>query len=98
MADNAVKALIGDILSEIIEEARDGGGKKTSVGLMAYGSELGQEELCKGARLAQQNDPSVKVYASARNSKATKISTGSRPRLTSTKSRTRWSRLSTKAL
>ena len=54
MADNAVKALIGDILNEIIEEARDGGGKKTSVGLMAYGSELGQEELCKGARLAQQ--------------------------------------------
>ena len=47
MADNAVKALIGDILNEIIEEARDGGGKKTSVGLMAYGSELGQEELCK---------------------------------------------------
>ena len=62
MADNAVKALIGDILNEIIEEARDGGGKKTSVGLMAYGSELGQEELCKGARLAQQNDPSVKVF------------------------------------
>ena len=32
MADNAVKALIGDILNEIIEEARDGGGKDLSAG------------------------------------------------------------------
>lgn len=63
MTDNAsVKALIGDILGEIIEEAREGGGKKTKVGLMAYGSELGQEELCLGARLAMQNDPGVKVF------------------------------------
>ncbi|MDO5115026.1 MAG: glycine/sarcosine/betaine reductase complex component C subunit alpha [Synergistaceae bacterium] len=63
MTDNAsVKALIGEILGEIIDEARDGGGKKTKVGLMAYGSELGQEELCRGARLAMQNDPSVKVF------------------------------------
>ena len=63
MTDNAsVKALIGDILGEIIEEAKEGGGKKTKVGLMAYGSELGQEELCRGARLAMQNDPSVKVF------------------------------------
>ncbi|MDO4988810.1 MAG: glycine/sarcosine/betaine reductase complex component C subunit alpha [Synergistes sp.] len=55
-----VKALIGEILGEIIEEAKDGG-KKTTVGLMAYGSELGQEELCRGARLAMQNNPLVKV-------------------------------------
>ncbi len=62
MADNAsVKALIGDILNEIIEEVREGGGKKTRVGLMSYGSELGQEELCLGARIAQQNDASLKV-------------------------------------
>lgn len=53
MTDNAsVKALIGDILGEIIEEAKEGGGKKTKVGLMAYGSELGQEELCR-ARASQ---------------------------------------------
>ncbi len=63
MTDNAsVKALIGDILGEIIEEAREGGGKKTKVGLMAYGSELGQEELCRGARLALPSDPGVKVF------------------------------------
>lgn len=61
MADNDVKALIGQILGEIIEEAKEGGGKKTKVGLMAYGSELGQAELCRGARLAMQNDPAIKV-------------------------------------
>ncbi|MEG1603212.1 MAG: glycine/sarcosine/betaine reductase complex component C subunit alpha [Cloacibacillus sp.] len=62
MADNDVKALIGQILGEIIEEAKEGGGKKTKVGLMAYGSELGQAELCRGARLAMQNDPAIKVF------------------------------------
>lgn len=54
------KRLIGDVLSEIIEEARNGV-KKTSVGLMAYGSELGSGELVQGARLAMENDPTVKV-------------------------------------
>lgn len=63
MADNkTVKALIGEILGEIIEEAKEGGGRKTKVGLMAYGSELGAEELCRGARLAMQDDPTVKVF------------------------------------
>jgi len=63
MADNkAVKTLIGEILGEIIEEAKEGGGRKTKVGLMAYGSELGTEELCRGARLAMQDDPTVKVF------------------------------------
>lgn len=54
------KRLIGEVLSEIIEEAR-GGVKKTAIGLMAYGSELGGEELINGARLAMENDPSVKA-------------------------------------
>jgi len=63
MADNkAVKALIGEILGEIIEEAEEGGGRRTKVGLMAYGSELGTEELCRGARLAMQDDPTVRVF------------------------------------
>ena len=63
MNDNTeTKALVGEILAEIVEEAREGGGKKTKVGLMAYGSELGQEELCKGARLAMHNDPAIKVF------------------------------------
>ena len=60
--NNEIKALIGEILGEIVEEAKEGGGRKTKVGLMAYGSELGQEELCKGARLAMHNDPAIKVF------------------------------------
>lgn len=45
---------------EIIDEAR-GGVKKTAVGLMASGSELGAQELLLGARLAMEGDPAVKV-------------------------------------
>lgn len=54
------KRLIGEVLSEIIEEAR-GGVKKTAIGLMASGSELGGDELIQGARQAMESDPSVKV-------------------------------------
>jgi len=61
MADKTeTKKLIGEVLSEIIEDAK-GGGKKTAVGLMAYGSELGSVELLKGARMAMENDPFVRV-------------------------------------
>lgn len=55
------RKLIGQVLSEIIAEAKSGSGKQTTVGLMAYGSELGAEELAKGAKLAMENDPSIKV-------------------------------------
>ena len=55
------KRLIGEVLAEIIDEAKSGCGKQTTVGLMAYGSELGSDELAKGAVLAMENDPSVKV-------------------------------------
>lgn len=55
------KRLIGEVLSEIIEEAKGGYCAKTAVGLMAYGSELGTEELLRGARMAMDNDMSVKV-------------------------------------
>lgn len=54
------KRLIGEVFSEIIEEAR-GGVKKTVIGLMAYGSELGSDELIQGARLTMRDDPSVKA-------------------------------------
>lgn len=54
------KRVIREVLSEIIEEAR-GGIKKTVVGLMAAGSELGSDELIQGARLAMENDPSLTV-------------------------------------
>lgn len=62
MADKTeTKRIIGEVLSEIIEEAKGGGGKKIRVGLMAYGSELGSEELLKGACLAMNNDPYLRV-------------------------------------
>ena len=58
---NATKKIIGEVLAEIIEDVKSGCVKKISIGLMAYGSELGNEELLKGAALAMQNDPSVNV-------------------------------------
>ena len=46
-----IKKLVGESLTEIIEAAKHGG-PRVRVGLMAYGSELGCEELAEGARLA----------------------------------------------
>ena len=48
---NEVKKLVGEALSEIISSAKSGG-PKVKVGLMASGSELGAEELARGARIA----------------------------------------------
>ena len=58
---NATKTIIGEVLAEMIEDVKNGCVKKVSIGLMAYGSELGSEELLKGAALAMHNDPSVNV-------------------------------------
>ena len=58
---SAAKKIIGEVLAEIIEDVTSGCVKKISIGLMAYGSELGSEGLLKGAALAMQNDPSVNV-------------------------------------
>jgi betaine reductase len=46
-----IKKLVGESLAEIIGAAKTGG-PKIRVGLMAAGSELGSEELAKGAKLA----------------------------------------------
>ena len=43
--------IIGDALAELVEQARSSG-SKIRVGLMAAGSELGTEELLRGAALA----------------------------------------------
>ena len=48
---NTIKKLIGETLAEIVEAAKSGG-PKVRIGLMAGGSELGGEELAKGARMA----------------------------------------------
>ena len=57
------KKIIGEVISEIIGDLRSGSVKKVDIGLMVYGSELGSEELLRGAELAMQNDPTVKVVA-----------------------------------
>ena len=48
-----IKKLVGESLAEIIGAAKSGG-PKVRVGLMAAGSELGSEELARGARLARE--------------------------------------------
>ncbi|MDR1378161.1 MAG: glycine reductase [Synergistaceae bacterium] len=57
MAD--IKKLVGESLAEIIDAAKSGG-PKVRVGLMAAGSELGNEELAKGARIALQTYGNVR--------------------------------------
>jgi len=54
--------LIGDALAELVEQARTGG-PKIRVGLMAAGSELGAEELLRGAVLAMAQDSQLQVVA-----------------------------------
>jgi betaine reductase len=54
--------LIGEALAELVEQARTGG-PKVRVGLMAAGSELGAEELLRGAGLAMAQDPRLQVVA-----------------------------------
>ena len=55
---DAIKKLVGEALSEIIEGAKSGG-PKIRVGLMASGSEHGAEEIARGAALALQNSNNV---------------------------------------
>ena len=50
---DAIRKVVGSALAEIIESARSGD-PKVKVGLMAAGSELGPEELARGARLARE--------------------------------------------
>ncbi|MDR1377550.1 MAG: glycine reductase [Synergistaceae bacterium] len=54
-----IKKLVGESLAEIIDAAKSGG-PKVRVGLMAAGSELGNEELARGARMA------VETYGNVR--------------------------------
>jgi betaine reductase len=51
MSDSGIKKLIGESLAEIVEAAKSGG-PKVRIGLMAAGSELGSEELARGAKMA----------------------------------------------
>lgn len=55
-----LKRVVGEILSEILEEAKSGGPRRR-IGLMARGSELGPGEMAMGARLAQRENPGLTV-------------------------------------
>jgi betaine reductase len=54
-----IKKLVGESLAEIIDAVKSGG-PKVRVGLMAAGSELGGEELAKGARMALETYGNVR--------------------------------------
>lgn len=54
-----IKKLVGSALAEIIDSAKSGG-PKVRVGLMSAGSELGGEELARGARMAVEMYGNVK--------------------------------------
>ena len=60
--DTAKKQLIAQALAGIVEKAR-AGGPVVRVGLMAAGSELGADEILRGGRRAQADNPGVRVVA-----------------------------------
>ena len=60
--DESKRLLIANALAEIVEKAKHGG-PVCRIGLMAAGSELGQEEILAGARTAQAENPSLRVVA-----------------------------------
>ena len=60
--DEAKKRLIADALAGIVEKAKSGG-PICKIGLMASGSELGQEEILLGGRMAQAENPALRVVA-----------------------------------
>lgn len=60
--DESKRQLIADALADIVDKARHGG-PVCKIGLMAAGSELGQEEILRGARLAQEENPALRVAA-----------------------------------
>ncbi|HPD98017.1 MAG TPA: glycine/sarcosine/betaine reductase complex component C subunit alpha [Synergistales bacterium] len=54
------RKIVGEVLKEIVESARSGG-PLVRVGLMGSGSELGPEELARGALIAQGSRPGLRV-------------------------------------
>lgn len=54
--------MLGKIFNDIAEGMETGQfGKKVRVGLTTFGSELGEENMLKGAEMAQKRDPSIEV-------------------------------------
>ncbi len=62
MSENNVKSMIGKVFKDIAEGIETGQfGKKVRVGVTTIGSELGVENVVKGAELAQNKDSSLEV-------------------------------------
>lgn len=60
MVRDEARKIIGEALGDIVGSARSGG-PQIRVGLMASGSELGPEELARGAAIAQGSRPGLRV-------------------------------------
>jgi betaine reductase len=56
------RKLVGQVLEELLEQAR-AGGPRVRVGVMAAGSELGPGELLRGASLAMEQDSRIQAVA-----------------------------------
>ncbi|MCR3956478.1 MAG: glycine/sarcosine/betaine reductase complex component C subunit alpha [Gudongella sp.] len=62
MSENNVKAMIGKVFNDIADAMETGQfGQRVRVGITTLGSELGVENMVKGAELAQKRDSSVEV-------------------------------------
>jgi len=62
MADNNIKGIIGKVFNDIADAMETGQfGERVRVGITVSGSELGIDNIVKGAELAQSRDNSVEV-------------------------------------
>ena len=62
MSEQNIKKMIADVFEDIATGIETGGfAKKVRVGVTTIGSEHGEENVIKGAEIAQAKDPSIEV-------------------------------------
>jgi len=62
MATNDVRKLLGEVMKDLAEMIETGRATRpVRVGLTTYGSELGQDEMVRGAELAAKANPGIEV-------------------------------------
>lgn len=62
MSEQNIKKMIADVFEDIATGIETGGfAKKVTVGVTTIGSEHGEENVIKGAEIAQEKDPSIEV-------------------------------------
>ena len=62
MADNNIKSMIGKVFNDIADAMQTGQfGERVRVGITVAGSELGIDNIVKGAEMAQARDNSIEV-------------------------------------